>query len=123
MSMTEKRAARKADQPRWSLDFHGIDFNVRVTPDNVVKGKDGGPVKGATATVQSEGEIRDRFTATRILALGVFALAFKKKTSDRDVFLTIEGEGFLTTRHVRSKDEAKARAFARQFNTYAASLD
>jgi hypothetical protein len=79
-------------------------------------------MKGAKASVQTEGEIRDRFTATRIVALGVFALAFKKKTSDKDVFLVIEGDGYLISSHVPSKKESEARQWASDFNAYAAAL-
>lgn len=78
-----------------------------------------GAVKGAKASVQTEGEIRSRFTATRIVAMGPLALAFKKKKDNREFFLVIEGPEFLITAPV--KKQADARAFAQAFNAYASN--
>ena len=35
-------------------------------------------------------QIEKRVTATRLLALGVFAFAFKKKSKSKDKFLTVD---------------------------------
>jgi len=98
----------------------GVSIDAKTERVYEVKNKsNGGPLEGAKASVQTEGEIRERFTATRILALGVFALAFKKKTSDKDVFVVIEHPDYVITSHVPSKKEQDARAFARAFNALA----
>jgi hypothetical protein len=114
---TEERKRKSAVA---QVGLKGAFLDIKVGKDETVcylKDKSiGGPIKGATASVQTEGEIRDRFTATRILAIGIFALAFKKKTSDKDVFVVIEHPEYVITSHVPSKKEADARAFARAFN-------
>lgn len=114
---------RKAQLSLLSLKATGL--GLKVKDDQVsefMKKNTGGPMQGSTATVQTEGEIRERYTATRILALGIFALAFKKKTSDKDVFLVIEGDGYVITSHVPNKKEKDARQFARDFNAYVATM-
>ena len=111
---------RKRKSAVAQVGLKGASLSIKVKSDETVWSisdkKVGGPLQGATASVQTEGEIRDRFTATRILALGIFALAFKKKTSDKDVFVVIEHPDYLITEHIPSKKEADARAFARAFN-------
>ena len=77
----------------------------------------GGPVAGATARVESAADVRRRVTATRVLAVGVFALAAKKQTGH--VFLTVEGAGFEFVVEVPVKKEAEARAFAARINSAA----
>ena len=49
------------------------------------------PLVGLTARVEDSGTLNRRITATRLVALGVFALAVPKKQDDREVYLTIEG--------------------------------
>ncbi|GAA1626186.1 hypothetical protein GCM10009744_12560 [Kribbella alba] len=124
-----ERRAKQAERQRKAqlslLSLKATGFSLKIKDDEVhefMKKNSGGSMKGAKASVQTEGEIRDRFTATRILALGVFALAFKKKTSDKDVFLVIEGDGFVLSEHVKNKKESDARQFARDFNAYVAAL-
>lgn len=111
---------RKRKQAVAQVGLKGAWLGIKVGKDETVwflKDKSiGGPIAGAKASVETEGDIRDRFTATRILALGVFALAFKKKTSDKDVYVIIEHTDYVITSHVPSKKEADARAFVRAFN-------
>ena len=115
---------RKRKQEVAQVGLKGAFLGIKVNKDETVWSledkKAGGPIKGAKAYVETEGEIRDRFTATRILAIGIFALAFKKKTSDKDVFVVIEHPDYVITSHVPSKKEQDARAFARAFNALAA---
>jgi hypothetical protein len=80
-----------------------------------------GHVSTARAAVETEGAIRDRFTVTRMVVLGVFALAFKKKTNDKQVFLTVSGDGFdFIAGPFGRRDEDDARKFAQRFNAVAA---
>jgi hypothetical protein len=115
---------RKRKQAVAQVGLKGAFLGIKVKSDETVWSledkKTGGPIEGAKASVQTEGEIRDRFTATRIFALGLFALAFKKKTSDKDVFVVIEHPDYVITSHVPSKKESDAREFARAFNAVAA---
>lgn len=126
---SEERKARQAERQRQAqqslLNLKAISFGYKVKDGEIralMNKSGGGPIKGATASVQSEGEIRERFTATRIVALGVFALAFKKKINDKDVYLVIDGDGYLISEHVKNKKEQEARQFAHAFNSYAAGL-
>ena len=61
--------------------------------------------------------MRGRITATRVLAIGVFALAAKKQAGH--VFLTVEAPGFEFVVEVPVKKESDARAFASKINNAA----
>lgn len=93
-------------------------LGLKVEDGQVLVQGAGGPVQGAKATIETAGEVESRFTATRLLALGVFALAFKKKKDNRELWLTIEGPDFVIGAPVKPKDESKARLWAHQFNQY-----
>jgi hypothetical protein len=56
-------------------------------------------------------------TATRVLTVGVLALAAKKQTGH--VFLTVEAPAFEFVVEVPVKKEAEARAFAARINSAA----
>jgi large subunit ribosomal protein L7/L12 len=77
---------------------------------------------GLTARVEDSGTLNRRITATRLLAVGVFALAIKKKQDDREVYLTIEGPTTAILRAVAFKVNPKAgedaRRFAAQLNLF-----
>jgi hypothetical protein len=77
----------------------------------VVESKQGGGfVAGARATVETQGQIRGRRT---VKTLGIH----QKKIDEREVYLSIEGQGFAISVPVDSKDGAKAREFAARINT------
>jgi predicted nucleic acid-binding Zn-ribbon protein len=107
-----------------SLQAQAAGFGIKLDKDGTVTDRhdrrNTGSIATARASVATEGEIRSRFTATRILTLGVFALAFKKKTSDKDLFLTVDGDGFTFVSGPLKKNEKKARKFAQDFNRVAA---
>ena len=84
-----------------------------------IPNKEWRPVQGTTARVEHEGQVRDRFTATRFVFLGPYALAFKKATN-KDVFIEIEGPDFVMLEVVESTKAPKAREFARLYNDYVA---
>ncbi|MDU4428601.1 MAG: hypothetical protein E7K85_07685 [Clostridium sp.] len=48
-------------------------------------------------SIETEKEVIERFTATRIALLGPFALAFKKKKVSKKKYLVIETEDFTLT--------------------------
>lgn len=78
------------------------------------------PLKGATARVGTGAQIGSRVTATRILALGVFALVAKKNQST--IFLTIDSANGRQTiiEELRAKNhELQARRFVADFNARA----
>jgi hypothetical protein len=84
------------------------------------------PLGGARAEVESAGDLSKRITATRLLATGVVALAWRKRKDDRSVFLTVEGPGVSLIREVQVKDnenaQVQARSFAVRLNSAAAQL-
>jgi hypothetical protein len=93
-------------------------FELYVLAGTELKsGKQTWDIKGARAEVEVGAE-RKRITATRVVALGVFALAAKKNMTK--VFLTItlaDGEEILI--ETDAKKEAKARKFATAINNAA----
>jgi hypothetical protein len=82
-----------------------------------------GPIAGATARLESSGDIERRITATRLVGLGVFALAFRKKKDHRTFWLTIDGAGYQILVEVDPKREAAARRWVTQFNNRAYVTD
>lgn len=87
-----------------SIEYKGKNF------DNERK-----DLAGVRASVESGSELQSRFTATRILLLGVFVLAFKKKKGG-EKYLVIEGEDFVWTVEVDRKHINKAMKFAGRVN-------
>lgn len=73
------------------------------------------PLSGVSARVESGSDLEKRVTATRLVAMGVFAFAAKKK-SGGESYLTIEGPEFFWTFEVDRNDRAKAQAFAAKVN-------
>lgn len=74
------------------------------------------PLDGATMTLESGSELSSRITATRLVALGIFAIAAKKKTGGEQ-WLTIEnGDELLSVEvpHGKSRDVHAFMARARQ---------
>jgi hypothetical protein len=95
--------------------------SVRLADDRVYNSKtdEGGALKGARATIETSGEIEKRITATRLATTGVFALALRKKKDNRQLFLTVEGDGFAFVVDVDPKQEKPAREFAAKINAAA----
>ncbi len=85
---------------------------IRISGGQISKGRDGGPLAGASARVESAGEIDRRITATRLLLTGPFALAMRKKKDKRELYLTVEGNGFAFMVEVDPKKSLAARKFA-----------
>lgn len=77
---------------------------------------------GATARVETAGEMNQRVTLTRVAAVGVFAFATPKKTDNRTLFLTIEGPGIAEVRQYQKArvDELALRRFAARINALTA---
>lgn len=94
-----KVAAFEADKQKFTLYEHVID-------------KDGEeqPLTDVTARLEAGEELQSRVTATRLVLLGVFALAAKKKSGGTK-FLTIEGPGFMWGAEVDRKSIKDAQKF------------
>jgi hypothetical protein len=84
---------------------------VKLVGNHRVESKQGGgPVAGARASVETLGQIRGRRTVK------TFGL-HQKKIDEREVYLTIEGQGWEISVEVNAEDGAKAREFAARVNT------
>lgn len=80
-------------------------------------GADGGPLTNATALVEAAGAIRTRLTATRIAAVGILALAWRKKVDERELYLTVDGSTFQFVARIEPQRGAEARQFAARIST------
>jgi len=113
-----ERAAARRDAHLAKLDvkaakgesFEGVELKLGQVR---YKGQ-GGSVLGAVARVESAADVRQRVTATRVLAIGVFALVAKKAAGH--VYLTVEAPGFEFVAEIPVKKEADARSFAAKIN-------
>jgi hypothetical protein len=101
------------------LNWSARHFHIEIKDGQVSHKTGRGPIAGARATVETAGLITRRITATRILALGVFALAFLKKRDSRELFLTIEGPTFQILAELPPKEATRAREWAVKFNNLA----
>lgn len=79
-----------------------------------------GPVKGATAMVDSAGAIDRRVTATRLLLTGPFAFGLRKKKDSRELFIMVAGDGFSYVEEVNPKKRKQALEFAAKLTAQAA---
>lgn len=98
----------------------GLFFEGVVLTENSITYKDqGGLLTGATARVENAADVQRRVTATRLLAIGIFAFAAKKQSGN--VYLTVEHPDYQFIVEVPVKQETKAREFAVKINNAAKS--
>lgn len=84
-------------------------------------GQEEKPLAGAVARVESGADFSRRVTVTRLIAIGAFAFAAKKK-SGGESYLTIEGPDFFWTLEVDRKKRAAAEKFAGAVNNAARAI-
>ena len=116
MSLMQKLKAKAAAGPVASyggLVLYGSGEVGRVRDKGV--GHDRVPVVGVSARVESGSELEKRVTATRLVAMGVFAFGAKKKRGGES-WLTVEGPDVFWTVEVDRGGERKAREFAVKVN-------
>lgn len=89
--------------------------------DRVVRDREEQPLAGVTSRVEAGSEIEKRVTATRLVAIGLFAFLAKKR-SGGEVYLTVEGPEFFWTAEVDRKKRGDAVTFAAKVNDAARSL-
>lgn len=75
-------------------------------------------LKDVHATVEDGSAVQDRITATRIMLVGLFALAWKKKRGG-EKWLTISGPDFIWIAEVGRKQIPEAMRFANAVNNVA----
>lgn len=92
----------------------GVFGEVTLRKNRIQKtqgfGKEEFPLTGVVARVEDGEALQKRVTMTRLVALGVFALAAQKK-SGGESFLTIEGPEFFWTIEVDRKKKNDAMKF------------
>lgn len=119
----EKNAAKQAainaeNRAEAAARKSGLFFEGVFLTENAITYKDqGGPLIGAVARVENAADIQSRVTATRLLAIGIFAFAKKKQSGH--VYLTVEHPDYEFLVEVPVKKETPARAFASKINNAA----
>lgn len=100
-----------------STGVFGVFEGIVLKPGEIMYKGQGGSVKDAVARVESAADVQSRVTATRLLALGIFAFAVKKKQGN--VYLTVEHPDYQFVVEISVKKETEARKFAAKINTAA----
>jgi len=118
-----KRDAKKTDRAG-KTDRAADSFkDIAIVGDRVECGEDGGPLAGASARVETAGEIDRRVSGTRLVLMGPLALLAKKKVDHRELYLTIEGAGFSIVKQLDpDRDGLAARQFAARVNAKATQI-
>ena len=119
-----KDAREQAKKDPIIAQIYGKDGAIVLRNDRIVyasgtKGEEAQikPLDGITARVESGEELQSRVTATRLLTMGVFAFAAKKKTGG-EKFVTVEGSDFLWSVEVDRKKANDATRFAMAVNSH-----
>lgn len=99
----------------------GLSEQIALYKDAVAKGKERFPLDGVSARVESGSELESRVTATRLVAIGIFAFVAKKKKGGES-FLTVEGPDFFWTVEVDRKKRGDAMTFVAKINSAARAL-
>ena len=94
------------------------EFGFKLSKDSIKKGTEIKSLNNVIARIETGSELQSRVTITRLVALGVFAFAAKKKKGG-EKYLTIEGPDFVWTAEIKRdrKDVKKAINFVSQINT------
>ncbi|MBO0743614.1 MAG: hypothetical protein J2P43_01250 [Candidatus Dormibacteraeota bacterium] len=123
MSPAQLRARKYLfNDVRIKAKLYGVNMDKTGTISDPNDRRTSGPIIGAAATVDTAQAIGSRVTATRMVTMGVFALAAKKKTGE--VFVLIEHPDYaFTAGPISAKDVEGARKWARDFNTVAADAE
>lgn len=99
--------------------FSGSDGTVITLYKDHIKCKgESHSLSGVSSHVESGTDLQSRVTATRLLAFGVFALAFKKKKGG-EKYLIVEGDDFVWMAEVGRKQIKEAMKFSSEVNNQA----
>lgn len=111
--------ARRAESKRRKANTYK---GVTVLDGRVSTSEGDWPLAGASARVETAGEITSRLSASRLVVFGPLGLFARKRQDKRELYLTIEGVGFSVVKELNPDlDGAKARKFAAQLNGLAAA--
>lgn len=107
---------------RIGSSMYGVNMGKDGTISDPNDRRTSGPITGAAASVDTAQALQSRITATRLVTVGVFALAAKKKTGE--VFILIEHPDYsFTAGPIKAKNADGARTWARKFNSVAADAE
>lgn len=110
----ELEAAMRAANPsgRKIDSFKGSDgTRIDLFEHEIRCGRETHPLEGVTASVLDGSALESRVTLTRLLLVGVFALAFKKRKGG-EKYLTVEGPDFAWMAEADRKHVGDAMRFA-----------
>ena len=115
-AQAEPTGLRKAiaDAPDATFDVFGLHRD-KISKAVSLSEREEHPLSGVTARVERGSDLEARVTATRLVALGIFAFAAKKK-SGGESYLTLEGPDFFWTTEVDRRKTDGAYAFAAKVN-------
>ena len=116
---------RAKDDPDWAFTEHAktLGLTIDLPADTVTApGQADGRFTGSLLRVETLGQINRRVTLTRVALVGIFALAAQKKEDDRELYLTVEGDGFQIAVRVEPQYAEGARRFAAAYNTRSGGL-
>lgn len=108
------------------MEYRLITLDGTVALDDVSKtltvgGADPLPTLNAVAQVETAGELNSRITASRIVLTGVFALAWRKKQDDRELYLTVQTIATTVVARVDPSRSDETRRFAAAINDVGAN--
>lgn len=101
------------------FNYDANQLGLKIKGGEVIHRTGRGPIAGATARIETQGDIERRVTVTRLVLTGIFAFALRKKKDHRTLYLTIDGQGYQILVELSPKEERKARAWVTQFNNRA----
>lgn len=112
---TFSEVVENASKPAFSRGF-----GFTLTDNYIIKGSEKKSLNNVIGRIESGSELQSRVTMTRLVALGVFAFAAKKKTGG-EKYLTVEGPDFVWTEEIKrnKKDINKAMNLVSQINANA----
>lgn len=116
----DAKAKRAADS--LVASFIGSDgTRLTLNQKTIGNGSEKQSLEGVTARLELGSDLQSRVTVTRLLALGVFAFAAKKKKGG-ERYLTIEGPEFVWATEAKPKQISKAEAFVVKVNNQAKKM-
>lgn len=93
------------------IKFKGDDGTALILTDSTISSKgETHSLTGVHAHIEDGSAVGNRITATRVLLLGIFALAAKKRTGG-EKYLIVEGDDFSYAAMVKQKHIGQAIRF------------
>lgn len=112
------RAVERADRAQLAADLSRVR-GLKVDDASIAYRGARHPIAGAHAAVETSGDLDRRVTATRLVAAGLLAFAWRKTTDRRALYLTVEGDGYAFVVPLDPDRETVARRIAARINALA----